>query len=147
MNSVKEILSAKGTHVSTILESAAVLDAVKQMNAQRIGCLVVTCDDGEVNGIVAERDILQFIATQQQDLSQVRVSKVMTRNVIICSPEDCLEKARVIMKRHWVRQIPVIDADGMLRGIVSIGDVNAFSLTEDKIEIKYLHDYIHGGVR
>jgi CBS domain-containing protein len=147
MNRIKEILSAKGTDVSTILESAAVLDAVKKMNEQRIGCLVVTCDEGEVIGIVAERDVLQFIATEQQDLSQVRISRAMTRNVIICSPEDCVETARVIMKRHWVRQIPVIDDDGMLRGIVSIGDVNAHSLTEDKIEIKYLHDYIHSGVR
>jgi CBS domain-containing protein len=103
---------------------------------------VVTREDAMVIGIVAERDVLQFIASAQQDLSLVPVSKVMTRNAIVCSPEDSLETARIIMKQHWVRQIPVIDGDGTLRGIVSIGDVNALSLTEDKIEIKYLHDYI-----
>lgn len=147
MTTINDILLAKGTHVHTILESATVLDAVQQMNKHRVGCLVVVREDEMVIGIVAERDVLQFIASAQQDLSLVPVSKVMTRNAIVCSPEDCLDTARIIMKQHWVRQIPVIDGDGTLRGIVSIGDVNALSLTEDKIEIKYLHDYIHGGVR
>ena len=147
MTTINDILLAKGTHVHTILESATVLDAVQQMNKHRVGCLVVTREDAMVIGIVVERDVLQFIASAQQDLSLVPVSKVMTRNAIVCSPEDFLETARIIMKQHWVRQIPVIDGDGTLRGIVSIGDVNALSLTEDKIEIKYLHDYIHGGVR
>ena len=147
MTTINDILLAKGTHVHTILEPATVLDAVKQMNKHRVGCLVVIREDEMVIGIVAERDVLQFIASAQQDLSLVPVSKVMTRNAIVCSPEDCLDTARIIMKQHWVRQIPVIDGDGTLRGIVSIGDVNALSLTEDKIEIKYLHDYIHSGVR
>lgn len=147
MTTINDILLAKGTHVHTILESSAVLDAVKRMNKHRVGCLVVVREDEMVIGIVAERDVLQFIASAQQDLSLIPVSKVMTRNAIVCSPEDCLDTARIIMKQHWVRQIPVIDGDGTLRGIVSIGDVNALSLTEDKIEIKYLHDYIHGGVR
>ena len=147
MTTIKDILSAKGTHVHTISESAAVLDAVKQMNKHRIGCLVVIRDDESVVGIVAERDVLKLVAMDQPDLSLVAVSKVMTRNAIVCSPDDCLDTARIIMKEHWVRQIPVIDAGGGLLGIVSIGDVNALSLTEDKIELKYLHDYIHSGVR
>jgi CBS domain-containing protein len=147
MTTIKDILLAKGTHVHTILESATVLEAVKQMNTHRVGCLVVMSEDAMVVGIVAERDVLQLLASEQQDLSLIPVSKMMTRNAIVCSPDDCLDTARVIMKQYWVRQIPVIDRDGTLRGIVSIGDVNALSLTEDTTEIKYLHDYIHGGVR
>jgi CBS domain-containing protein len=61
------------------------------MNKHRVGCLVVTREDAMVIGIVAERDVLQFIASVQQDLSLVPVSKVMTRNAIVCSPEDSLE--------------------------------------------------------
>ena len=142
MSTVKEILSAKGTHVETISESADVLNAVKKMNAERIGCLVVTGDDDGVKGIVAERDILRRIATTQEDLSHVPVSQVMTRHVIVCRPTDRLNQMRSTMKTHWVRQIPVVDDEGKLQGIISIGDVNAFLIDEEDVEIKYLHDYI-----
>ena len=147
MGTVNEILSAKGAQVQTISHSADVLSAVKKMNAKRIGCLVVTGDDNRVHGIIAERDILRRIATTSEDLSRVPVSQVMTRHVIVCQPTDRLNQLRSTMKSRWVRQIPVVDDHGNLQGIISIGDVNAFLIDEEDVEIKYLHDYIEGRVR
>ena len=147
MSVVKDILSAKGAQVTTISPSEGLLSAITRMNAERIGCLIVTDNDDNVKGIIAERDILRSIARQQHDLSRRTVGEVMVESVIVCHATDPLTTIRSIMKTYWVRQIPVIDDDGKLQGIISMGDVNAFLLDEEDVEIKYLHDYIEGRVR
>ena len=147
MSTVNDILVAKGGLVHTISESSSVADAIKKMTGERVGCLVVVRDDASVSGIIAERDVLRRLAAGQEDLSKLPVSDVMTGEVIVCSPSDGLNKVRSIMKTYWVRQIPVVADDGTLLGIISIGDVSAHLIAEEEVEIKYLHDYIHGHVR
>lgn len=148
MSTVKEVLAEKATtHVHRISESSSVLDAVKKMTRYRVGCLVVTREDMTVSGIIAERDVIRRIACVQQDLSQVPVNDVMTREVIVCTPADSVNTVRSIMSTQWIRQMPVVDADGRLLGIVSIGDVNAHLISKDDVEICFLHEYIEGKVR
>jgi CBS domain-containing protein len=147
MSTVEAILATKGTTVWTIPESATVLDAAKMMNQRRIGCLVVTRDDGVVNGIVAERDLLRHAVDWPDRWFGFPVREVMTTDVVVCRPADPLNRVRSIMKTRWLRQIPVVDDEGALLGIVSIGDTNAHLLEQEELEIQYLHDYIHGRVR
>ncbi len=148
MPTVQDVLEEKATkYVHTIVETASVLAAIKKMIQYRIGCLVVTRDDKTISGIIAERDVVRRMATVQQDLSQVPVGDVMTREVIVCTVEDSLNRVRSIMSTRWIRQMPVVDPDGKLLGIVSMGDVNAYQITKDNVEISFLHDYIEGKVR
>ena len=148
MSTVKDVLAGKTTaHVHTIAETASVLDAVKAMNQYRIGCLVVTREDTTISGIIAERDVIRRIGCAQEDLSRVPVSDVMEREVIVCTPADGLDTVRSVMRTRWIRQVPVVDPGGGLVGIISLGDLNAFMLSEGDVEITFLHDYIEGKVR
>jgi CBS domain-containing protein len=148
MPTVKDVLAEKETtHVHTIEETASVLDAVENLNRFRIGCLVVTREDTTISGLIAERDVIRRIGGVQVDLSQVPVSDVMTREVIVCTPADSLNAVRSIMRTQWIRQLPVVDPGGKLLGIISLGDLNAFLISEEDVQISYLHDYIQGKVR
>jgi CBS domain-containing protein len=148
MPTVKDVLAEKATtHVHTIAETASVLDAVEKLNRFRIGCLVVTREDTTISGLIAERDVIRRIGGVQVDLSQVPVSDVMTREVIVCTPADSLNAVRSIMRTQWIRQLPVVDPGGKLLGIISLGDLNAFLISEEDVQISYLHDYIQGKVR
>jgi CBS domain-containing protein len=148
MSTVEDVLAGKTTaYVHTIAEAASVLDAVKAMNQYRIGCLVVTREDTTVSGIIAERDVIRRIGGAQEDLSRVPVSDVMKREVIVCTPTDGLDAVPSVMRTQWIRQVPVVDPGGALVGIISLGDLNAFMLSEGRVEITFLHDYIEGKVR
>ena len=148
MSTVKDVLDGKTTpHVHTIAETASVLDAVQAMNEYRIGCLVVTREDTTISGIIAERDVIRRIGCAQEDLSRVPVSDVMEREVIVCTPADGLDAVRSVMRTQWIRQVPVVDPGGGLVGIISLGDLNAYMLSEGDVEITFLHDYIEGKVR
>ena len=148
MSTVNEVLAGKTTpHVHTIAETASVLDAVQAMNEYRIGCLVVTREDTTISGIIAERDVIRRIGCAQEDLSRVPVSDVMKREVIVCTPADGLDAVRSVMRTQWIRQVPVVDPGGGLVGIISLGDLNAYMLSEEEVVITYMHDYIEGKVR
>jgi CBS domain-containing protein len=117
------------------------------MHKYQVGCLVVAEGEGTVEGIVSEQDIFRQLAALEGDVSQTLVRDVMTTNVLVCGPADHIDTARSIMKTHRIHQVPVVDDEGTLLGIVSIDDVNAHLITEHAVEINYLHDYIEGRVR
>ena len=148
MSTVQDVLVGKtNPHVHTIAETASVLDAVRAMNQYRIGCLVVTREDTTIGGIIAERDVIRRLGCAQEDLSRVPVSDVMKREVIVCTPADRLDAVRSVMRDQWIRQMPAVDPGGRLVGIISLGDLNAYMLSEGHVEITFLHDYIEGRVR
>ena len=113
----------------------------------RLGCLVVIQEDRTVSGIISDQDVLRCVASTHEEFSKISVSDVMTTEVIVCHPADSLNTVRSIMHTQWLRQLPVVADDGKLLGIISLGDVNTYLITEEEVEIKFLHDYIEGRVR
>jgi len=148
MPTVRDILAHKSdATVHSIAATSNCLDAVRKMSQLRIGSLVVTDAGGALVGIVTERDILWHVSARPSDLAAVPVSDVMTRDVIVCTPEDDMNSVRSIIRSRYVRQIPVVGEEGRLLGIISIGDVNAFQITDSETSIRFMKDYIRGDVR
>ncbi len=147
MNRVHDILAVKGTTVHTIAAEASVLEAVKKMDQHGIGCLLILDEDGEICGLVAERDVLRRISHLNEDLAQLPVCQIMTEEVIVCKASDSIDTMRRLMKKECLRQVPVVDDDGQLAGILSLGDISAFLINDEECEIRYLHEYIEGRVR
>jgi CBS domain-containing protein len=96
--------------------------AAKLMWEGDFGILPVV-DDGELVGVVTDRDMYIALATRNARASQVRIGAVATKTVSTCKPEDDVETALAAMKRARVRRLPVVDAAGTLRGIISIHDI------------------------
>ncbi|MFO0879022.1 MAG: CBS domain-containing protein [Gemmataceae bacterium] len=143
MSAVRQLLQRKGSHVYCISEHASVLEAARLMNEHRIGALMVV-DDGRLVGIFTERDILQRVVAEQREPASTPVSEVMTTDLVCCRPETTIEEARGAMKNRRLRHLPVIEGDGTLIGLVSIGDLNAYCAADNEYTIHLLQEYLHG---
>jgi CBS domain-containing protein len=141
MNQVSEILGEKGREVLEIEADASVLEAVKRMVEANIGSLLVR-DDGEVAGIVTERDYLRSVALEGPTDEQVTVREIMSSPLIVVSPETTIDECMALMTDRRIRHVPVVGEDGDVVGIVSIGDVVKFKSKQQSFEIRYLTDYI-----
>lgn len=142
MATVEHILAHKGIHVVTIESTTPVLNAAMLMNEHEIGALVVV-ETGQLVVILTERDVLRRIVVQQRNPAACPVSEVMTRRVICCDPEMPIREACAIFTHKRIRHLPVVDDQSELRGVISIGDVNAWESHEQEREIHHLHQYLH----
>jgi CBS domain-containing protein len=139
---IEQILATKGRAVSTVDPGTRVGDVVDRMRRERIGALVVSPDGASIGGIVSDRGVLWAIADHGIGVLDEPVETAMTREVITCRASDPVSGIMAIMTERRVRHIPVVDDDGRLEGIVSIGDVVKHRLDEIQEEADALRDYI-----
>ena len=87
------------------------------------GCLPVVDSDGRPIGILTDRDICIAACATKNPLRAVSVVPVMNQDVHTCSVDDDLRTAVRLMREHKIRRLPVVEEDGKLAGIVSLGDL------------------------
>jgi CBS domain-containing protein len=143
MAKVHDILVSKGGSVATIDHGAFALDAAVLMNNRKIGAVVIM-DGSRIAGIFTERDLMNRVIVAGKDPSKTRLDEVMTREVRACSPDSPLEECRAAMTHHRLRHLPVVNEEGGLIGIVSIGDIVAREIAHQEETIRFLNDYIQG---
>ena len=138
---VKAILSAKGSDVTTT-EPAATLEYGIRILAERgIGALVVLGADHQVIGILSERDIVRALAERGAAALTEPLAQVMTRKISTCTQSESVNSIMEQMTAGKFRHVPVVEQERLV-GIVSIGDVVKHRLMETEREFEALHDYI-----
>jgi CBS domain-containing protein len=137
---VEHVLRTKGPDVETIRPDAKVLIAVHRMRMQNVGALVVTRDGEKVEGVLSERDVVRGLTRHGADLLEMSVVAIMSRSIPLCSPGDSLVQVMEQMTRTRHRHVPVVDGNGRLCGIVSIGDVIKHRLDDMELEADILRD-------
>lgn len=143
MTTVRDILAIKGTKVYYVAAHESVLNATRLMNEAGIGSLVVTADD-RVVGMFTERDVLRRVVGEEREPSSCTVGEVMTDRVACCHPDTAISDARSVMMHHRIRHLPVIEHDGQLQGLISIGDLNAHDADGREAQIFFLQEYLYG---
>lgn len=106
----------------TITGSATVQELSQLMKEENVGAVVVSNDSLSVDGIISERDIAYGLSERRGNFHLVRVSTLMTKNVITCALEDTVKDALLLMAEHSVRHIPVVE-NGHVLGLVSMRDI------------------------
>lgn len=139
---IANLLSAKGDSVATIGPDAAVGEAVSALAEHGIGALVVSEDGRRIQGILSERDIVRGLHKSGGPLLSEPVSSIMSSTVYTCSPKDDTDSLMALMTERRVRHVPVVE-NGVLAGIVSIGDVVKTRMGELEKDRKELVDYIN----
>ncbi len=137
---VADILRIKGSVVKTVAPHETALLLSGQLRAEQIGALVVSTDGNSIDGIVSERDLAYGLATHGAKLPTIPISELMTKAVIVCSPEDSVTDLMKLMTQRRIRHVPVKDGDQLV-GIISIGDVLKHRLGELQVEANVLRDY------
>jgi CBS domain-containing protein len=143
MATVQQILTKKGQQILTIGARATSLDAAQLMNQHKVGSLLVM-EEESVVGIITERDLLERVLAGRRDPAETSVEDVMTAEVLCCQPHTSIEEARSVMKNRRVRHLPVVDDNGQLHGLISIGDLNAYEAYSQEQTIHVMTEYIHG---
>jgi CBS domain-containing protein len=138
---ISQLLRRKGREVATIDGSESVRTALALLAEKGIGALVVSSDGRRVEGIVSERDVARGLHERGAGLLADPVSSLMTAEVHTCPPTAGVHDLAQTMTDHRVRHVPVVE-DGVLVGIVSIGDVVKARLDELEDERRQLVDYI-----
>jgi CBS domain-containing protein len=116
--SVRELMSSDPKSVEA---GATVQDAAELMAQEDIGDVLVV-ENGEVKGIVTDRDIVVRAIANGNDPSDTSVREVATTDVDFLSPDDPVDDAVKKMEEKNIRRLPVVD-DGRPVGIVSLGDL------------------------
>ena len=140
---VRDILKDKGTEVATIGVERNLCDAIRVLVEKNIGSLLVLDEKGAVAGIITERDVLKQCNQCLESFRDIKIEDVMTKNLIVASPDDDLDYVENIMTQNRIRHLPII-AGQKLEGIISIGDLVNVLRGECKVENRYLKAYISG---
>ncbi len=142
MITVKDILDEKGHTAWTIGPDAKVLEALELMAKKGLGALVVLEND-EVVGIISERDYARKIMLMGRQSQDTPVKDIMTREVYGVHDDTTAEECMALMTDKHIRHLPVCK-EGKLAGIISIGDVVKAVITDQKVKIENLENYIMG---
>ena len=141
---IESILKSKGSEVQTIAPDATVAETLHRMRHERIGALVVSEDKTSIAGIISDRGIMDAIVDRGVEVLSERVGSVMTREVFTCSRHDRVSAVMALMTNRRIRHVPVVEHDGRLCGIISIGDVVKHRLDEIQREADAMREYISG---
>jgi CBS domain-containing protein len=138
---VKEILGPINTNIITIDKDKSAADAIYQMVENEVGALIVIDGERPV-GMFTERDVLKSWTRKGNTLfKDIKVSEVMTTNLIICEIEDDLCYVTTIMIKNRIRHLPIVENTKIV-AMLSIRDVVKAQVSDLRAENHYLKDYI-----
>lgn len=139
---VGTLLRQKQGGVWSVSPTDSVYDAIRLMAEKGIGSVLVT-DGRRLAGILSERDYARKIALHDRSSKETTVAEIMTTPVTFVSSEHTVSDCMRIMTEERIRHLPVVD-DGTIAGIVSIGDLVNWIITEQQQTIRHLEAYITG---
>lgn len=130
--------------IVTIAPEASLADAARLLSEKRIGAVVVSTDGRRPDGILSERDIVRQLGRHGPSVLSSAIGEVMTREVQTCTKGDDALDVLDRMTRGRFRHMPVVDAEGAMLGVISIGDAVSGRLIELAAEKEALTGMIMG---
>jgi len=140
---VSQILERKGNEVWTITADTLVYRALQLMQEKGVGALVVLGEQGNVAGIISERDYARKIILDGKSSKETETRDIMVRDLYVVFPSTTVDECISPMTEKYIRHLPVLD-QGKLAGLVSMGDVVKAIVREQRIEIETLSAHIKG---
>ncbi|MEN6411061.1 MAG: CBS domain-containing protein [Anaerolineaceae bacterium] len=136
MTTVEQLLKKKGSQVWSVSPTTSIIAALRLLAEKDIGALLVM--DGErMVGILSERDFARSIARTSICNLDLPVDQMMTREVITITPDQQINACMQLMTEKKIRHLPVME-NGVLVGIISIGDVVKEIITSQESSIEFL---------
>ncbi len=139
---IRDIVAAKQQQqVLTVPPEATVRELVTMLAEHNVGAMVVSADGAAVAGIVSERDVVRRL-DNDADVLSASVGDIMTSDVHTCESSAALDDVMGVMTERRIRHVPVVD-DGVMVGIISIGDVVKHKIDALQFERDQLDSYVH----
>ncbi|MBV6511753.1 MAG: Inosine-5'-monophosphate dehydrogenase [Ignavibacteriaceae bacterium] len=142
MKTVREILAKKGSSIYSLSPDDTVYEALVQMAEKNVGALLVL-ENGQLAGILSERDYARKVILTGKSSRETTVREIMTTRVLIVDDKTNAEECMSLMINKHIRHLPVV-TDGVLQGIISIGDAVKAVIEDKQDTISELERYIAG---
>ena len=139
---IARILRGKGGQVISVAPLDDATAIARTLAHHRIGAVLVRDATGGVLGIVSERDLARALAAHQEAAARLRAEQLMTRVLHTVTPQTEVCAALALMSDRRVRHLPVLERDGSLAGMVSIGDLVKYRIAEAEQEAQQLREFV-----
>ena len=139
---VKHLLARKGPEIWSIDSDEPVLAAIQMMADHHVGALPVL-RDGQLAGIISERDYARKVILLRRSSAETPVWQIMSSPVVTVGPEDAVRHCMEGVTEQRIRHLPVVD-DGHMIGMISIGDLVRAVIEEQQETIEQLERFITG---
>ena len=142
MISIRQLLERKGSEVWSTSPDSSVYEALQLLAEKDVGALLVL-QDGELVGVVSERDYARKVILHGITSMKTPVKEIMTEDVITVGPGSTVEEAMALMTDKHIRHLPVLEGESIV-GVVSIGDLVKAIIADQEFTIGQLENYISG---
>ena len=140
MSTVRNILQKKGNEVYSVSPDSSVYDALETLEDKNLGALVVV-ENGKLIGIFTERDYARKVILKGRSSKETIVRDIMSSHPVFVNPDSTINDCMQLMSDKFIRHLPVID-NNQLVGVISIGDVVRYIISEKDFIIENLEHYI-----
>jgi CBS domain-containing protein len=140
---IHQVLHQKGGNIWSVTPDTKVFDAISMMAEKNVGALLVTTASGQLAGILSERDYTRKVVLKGRNSRDTAVKEILSPQIISVTPDHTVEDCLKLMTQHKIRHLPVLKG-GVLAGVVSIGDLVNWVISEQQSAIQQLESYITG---
>jgi CBS domain-containing protein len=138
---VSELIGSR-TEVFSISDEASVMEAAKYLREKQVRSVGVVNAAGKLAGVISQSDISDKVAAENKCPAWMKVSEIMSRELITVNPEMTFDESLRAMEQHGVYHLLILDAQNRYRGMLSVSDLLRVLATDHKGRADLLESYM-----